>query len=45
MSAILIIVSAIAFSLFIALNPLTIGLIILIIALLLALTFAYSISS
>lgn len=38
-------VSVIAFSLFLAHNPLTIGLIILIIALLLAITFAYSISS
>lgn len=39
------ITSAIALSLFLAINPLTIGLIILIIALILATTFAYSISS
>lgn len=38
-------VSVIAFSLFLAHNPLTIGLMILIIALLLSITFAYSISS
>lgn len=38
-------VSVIAFSIFLAQNPLTIGLTILIIALLLAITFAYSISS
>lgn len=38
-------VSVIAFSIFIALNPLTIGIIILFIALLLSLTFAYSMSS
>lgn len=39
------IVSSVAMSIFIAINPLTIGLIILLIALLLATTFAYSISS
>jgi NADH-ubiquinone oxidoreductase chain 6 len=38
-------VSTIALSIFIAINPLTIGLIILIIALILATTFAYAISS
>lgn len=38
-------VSVIAFSIFLAQNPLTIGLIILIMALFLAITFAYSISS
>ena len=45
LSIITILVSVIAFSTLTAINPLTIGLIILIIALILAITFAYSISS
>jgi|HubBroStandDraft_2_1064218.scaffolds.fasta_scaffold34005_1 hypothetical protein len=45
LTLLIILTSITAFSIFLAINPLTIGILILIIALLLAVTFAYSISS
>ena len=45
LTSIIILISSLAFTIFIAINPVSLGIIILIIALLLAIIFAYSISS